>query len=187
MKFGFSILILLACLLTAGCWNHSDTPAARYLRFLNHYQTDSLQQLLAPDFRLKPTYTTYVYNREDFFRIYLRNYKVYKQKSEIIRQISRVEPEAFLVEDYSDYLRLLEVDPPQFKITVRSVDNKVHEVIVDTTETTREYFREIKEKSEQFRAWLNMKYPSEHLQQLHETEGLFLLRLNEYRKTRVKP
>jgi hydroxymethylglutaryl-CoA reductase len=68
-------------------------------------------------------------------------------------------------------------------VTFITADNMIREIIIDTTETSRNYFKEIKEKSGEFTNWLKEKYPDETSTLLHETEGLFLKRLKEYVET----
>ena len=178
-----SIIITLFCLLSLiACKQNHEALVDKYYTYLNNYQSDNLQNILADDFKISLTYTDYSYNRVNFFERYVRIYRAYKQKSKILKTISDSEPKKFLVEDNSDYLQYFKVDQPKWIVTFKTDNNKIQEVIIDTTETSRKYFKEIKEKSDGFTNWLKEKYPNETSTVLHETEGLFLKRLKEYVK-----
>jgi len=179
-----STIIFLFCLLcSTGCRQNRQSLVDKYYNYLNNYQSDDLQNILADDFKITLTYTDYFYNRADFFDRYLRIYKAYKEKSSIVKTISDKEPKKFLVEDNSDYLQYFNVDRPKWIVTFMTADNKIQEINIDTTETSGNYFKEIKEKSDGFTKWLKTKYPEETSTILHETEGLFLKRLKEYVET----
>jgi len=179
-----TIILLFYVLCLTACKQNHQTLVDKYYNYLNNYQSDNFQNLLTDDFKITLTYTDYFYNRTDFFDRYIRNYKVYKEKSTIVKTISDNEPKKFLVEDNSDYLQYLKVNRPKWIVTFVTANNKIQQVIIDTTETSRQYFNEIKEKSDRFTNWLKEKYPDETSTVLHETEGLFLKRLKEYVEAR---
>jgi len=106
------------------------------------------------------------------------------ETTRILKTINNKEPRQFLVEDRSDYLKYLGVrNPTTWVITIRTIGNKIDEVIVDTTETSNKYFKDVKEKSDQFTAWVSKKYPYDiPTGKLYDTANLLLKRLKEYKK-----
>jgi hypothetical protein len=167
----------------SSCKQHQHPTVDKYYQYLNSYQGDSLQTLLADDFKVTMNYSEHFYDRASFFSRYLKNYQAYNQKSKILKTISDDEPGTFLVEDNSDYLKYLKVSPPKWAVTIRSENGVIHEINVDTTETTRTYFIDLQQKNDKFTLWLAKKYPYESPEVLHGTEGLFLQRLKEYSET----
>jgi len=181
MKRKISLIILLLTLLVStSCKNKRQDLITEYFRHLNNYESDSLKKILADDFKIRLTYTTFFYDRDKFFNTYLRNCKAYHQKAKILKVISDNEPKQFLVEEHSDYLKYLEIRFPIWAVTIKSSNGKITEILEDTTELSDEYFIGVKKKSDEFLSWLSNKYPDESAATLHETEGLFLRRLKEY-------
>jgi purine-cytosine permease-like protein len=57
------LTILLGLSFFVACGQHLKTnPADKFLEFLNNYQIDSLRVLIADNFQLKRTYSTYANN-----------------------------------------------------------------------------------------------------------------------------
>ena len=172
--------LLILSLFFVSCQQGKESVPEKYFRLLNDRQTDSLQSLLAKDFKVTLTYTTYSYNRNDFFNTYLKILQENGEKSSILKTISDEEPKQFLVEDSSAYLTCLGVTNPSWVVTVKSKDEKITEVIIDTTETSRKYFSDVKEKNDKFLKWLRGKYTYAYPAVLYDTPGLLLKRLKEF-------
>ena len=179
LTFFAALLILFSFTL---CTESHEDASTRYFRFLNGQQSDSLQLLLTPDFKVTLTYATYFYNRADFFSKYLKNLKDHNEKTRIVKTLSDKEPKQFLVEDSSDYLKYLNIGNPTWIVTVKSQDDKISEVIVDTTKMSRQFFKDVKEKSDHFHEWLEKKYSYQSPSILFDTAGLLLKRLREYKQ-----
>ena len=175
-------LTLLTSLYLFSCKQSHESVSDKYFRFLNNRQADSLQLLLTSDFKVTLTYTTYFYNRDDFFNTYLKIKRENNERTKIIKTIRDKEPKQFLVEDSSDYLKYLDVKSTTWIVTVKSKDDKISEVIMDTTERSRNFFNDVKEKANQFNAWLRNKYSYQYPGNLYDTAGLLLRRLREYKE-----
>jgi hypothetical protein len=173
-----TFLFLLFSMSTCG----QNTPSAsdKFFDFLNNYQIDSLRNLLTDDFQLKRTYTSYSNDKTSFLDNYLPNSKTYNGKYKILKVITDIEPQQFLVEDLSDYLKYLKVDCPTWKITLTTEDNKIRQVTIDTTETYKKYSADIKIADEIFMTWLKANYPEDTQEMLYNQEGLLGKRLKEY-------
>lgn len=173
-----TFLFLLFSLTT--CGQNTPSVSDKFFDFLNNYQIDSLRNLLTDDFQLKRTYTTYFNDKSSFLENYLPNSKNYNGKYEILKVITDIEPQQFLVEDQSDYLKYLKVDYPTWKITISIEDNRISQVTIDTTETYKKYSANIKVADEIFMAWLKANYPEDTQEILYNQEGLLVKRLKEY-------
>ena len=176
------ILLGLTCFLS--CEQNSKTnPAEHFLNFLNNYQVDSLQNLVAENFQLKRTYTTYTNDKKSFIDKYVSNSKNFNGKYKILNTNKIEHMTNFLVEDQSDYLKYLNIEYPKWKVQIiTNIQEKVESMTVDTTENYQSYLMQTKEKSEQFENWLKLKYPNETQEQLFKITGLMTQRLKEYSK-----
>ena len=175
-----TLLFVVSFLVSFG-QNQKPYPAERFIGFLNNYQVDSLQTLVADNFELKRTYTTYNNNRKSFFEKYIPYSKNLNGKFKILKANKRGQTTSFLVEDQSDYLKYLNIDYPKWHLQIIiNEQDKIVGMTVDTTENYQTYLKQSKKMSEQFDNWLKKKYPDETTQILHNTVGLFIRRLKEY-------
>jgi hypothetical protein len=173
--------LFLLISLTA-CGQHKSSTADKFFEFLNAYQKDSLQNILTDDFQLKRTYTTYANDKSSFLEKYLTNSKAFNGKYKIVKVMDYNEPQRYLVEDQSDYLKYLNVDYPTWEFSITTEDNKIKLVTIDTTETYQKYVEEIKIADEKFMTWLNVHYPEDTKEMLYNQAGLLTKRLKEYAK-----
>jgi len=176
-----TLLLLVVPLYFLSCRQGTESVSEKYFRLLNNRQTDSLQDLLAKNFKVTLTYTRYSYNRSDFFNTYMKILRENDERSRILKTISDKEPRRFLVEDSSAYLKCLGVMNPNWVVTVKSKGGEVTEVIIDTTETSRKYFSDVKEKNDKFLTWLRERYIYAYPAVLYDTPGLLLKRLKEFK------
>lgn len=177
----YILLAFLFVLLSIGV--HSQTtnsPANKFFEFSNSYLKDSLSNLLSDDFQLVRTYTTYANDKSSFLDTYLLHSKSFNGKFKILKVVSATEPQEFLVEDQSDYLKYLKVGYPTWKITVSTKDNKVNRVTIDITESYPKYEEDLRIADEKFVAWIKANYPSETQEVLYTQQGLLPKRLKEY-------
>ncbi len=171
------------CLASCFCLGQKKDASDKFIEFLNLHQKDSLQNILASDFQLTRTYTDFKNDLNSFLGEYLERSKIFNGKYNIVRTLSVKEPRSFLVEDESDYLRYLKVEFPQWKITIiRNAENKVEQVIFDTTFTYRKYNIEMKSKEKNFSSWLAKHHPEETLDDLQKNISLLLQRAESFSK-----
>ena len=179
----FWILITIFCFSCNHKFQNNSTNESsdNFIKFLNHYQKDSLQDILAKNFQLTRTYTNYKNDLNSFLGEYLEYSKAFNGKYRILETISFTEPKIYLVEDESAYLEYLRVALPKWKITIkRNVQNKVEQVIIDTTSSFERYKTEISSKEEYFKNWLKINHPTENLEELQKNKGLLFERLKLY-------
>ena len=163
--------------------NSNLNPADKFFNFLNHYQVDSLQTLLADNFQLIRTYTTYTNDKKSFIEKYVPNSKNFNATYKVLKTTQSGQTTDFLVQDQSDFLKYLNIDIPRWKVQVTTNEQeKILLVTIDTTESHQAYLTQTKQKGEQFENWLKQKYPDETQEQLYNTAGLLIQRLKEYSK-----
>ena len=135
---------------------------------------------MTDDFQLVRTYTTHANDKSTFLDTYLNHSKSFNGKFKIIKVVSATEPQEFLVEDQSDYLKYLNVAYQTWKMTVSTKDKKVNRVTIDITESYPKYVEDLKMADEKFMTWMKVKYPNVTQEILFAEEGLLLKRLREY-------
>jgi hypothetical protein len=183
MTKNFSIpTLLLGLTFLVSCGQNSRLkPAEKFITFLNNYQADSLQILVADNFQLKRTYSTYANDRKSFLGNYFQDSKNINAKYKIIKSTNSGQTTEFLVEDQSDYLRYLNIEYPKWRLqVVTNGQEKIESMTIDTTENYQTYLTQAKIKGEEFEKWLKQKYPDEAGNLLYNTTGLFPKRLKEY-------
>jgi hypothetical protein len=183
MKRNSSILILLLGLsfLVSYGQNLKPNPANKFLFFLNNFQVDSLQTLLADNFQFIHAYTTDTNDKAYFINKYVPISKNFNGKFRIIKATDGRQITDFLVEDQSDYFKYLNIDYPKWKIQIiTNGQEKISCMTIDTTEYYQTYLTQTKKKGKQFERWLKKKYPDETNEILYNTSGLLIQRLKEY-------
>lgn len=176
----FTLLLGLTFFVSCG-QNLKSNTADKFLNFLNNYQIDSLRAVLADNFQLERTYTTYTNDKNSFIDKYVPNSKIFNAKYKIIKRNNSGRTTEFLVEDQSDYLKYLDIDYPKWEIKIAANgQEKIENMTIDTTENYQTYLTQTKKKGEQFESWLKQNYPDETNNILYSTTGLLTQRLKEY-------
>ena len=157
--------------------------ADKFLTYLNNYQGDSMQTLLADSFQLHRTYTAYTNDKASFISNYIPISKNLNGKYKILKATYNERAAEFLVEDYSDYLKYLKIAYPKWKIILTTNNQgKITDMAIDTTENYQAYLLQMKQKDGDFGRWLKTNYPNETQDTLYSTTGLLTRRLKEYAK-----
>ncbi|MES1181905.1 MAG: hypothetical protein ABUL44_03830, partial [Flavobacterium sp.] len=138
---------------------------SNFFEFLNNYQSDSLQSLLADNFEIVRTFTNNKTDRKRFFEYYMPVSKNFNSKFKILKSEITEQSEKYLVEDESDYLRVLNIDFPEWNITLyKNSKNQIERAIFDTTKTFQKYLLQSNSKGKAFETWLHLKYPDEKIE-----------------------
>ncbi len=176
--FTFTFFLLLFSLPI--CAQKPSSATQKYFTFLNNYETDSLAKLLTKDFQLKRTFTSFKNDKSYFLQTYLPYSKTIHGKFTIVKGWVDTTPNSFLVEDYSDYLKCLDVPYPTWKLIIIEKGNQIKEVIIDTTDIYRKYLLELKAKERIFTNWVLKKYPTETEDKLYASNKRRLKFLKEF-------
>jgi hypothetical protein len=175
--FLFSLLFFSPAISSA---QNANTPADKFMSFLNNYQVDSLQVLLSDNFKVTRTFVSYSHDRAAFFNDYLVYSKEYNAEFKILERTVGRSRTFFLVEDKSDYFTYLGITYPTWKISILVHDNKVEEMRIDTTIGYSKYNADSKVKEAVFNDWLKEKYPAESRDDYKTGDGMLMRRMKEY-------
>lgn len=181
-RINLNLTLLLLVISSAAYGQHTSTISDKFFHFLNSYQKDSLHQLIADDFQLTRTYTSFAHDKFTFLENYLPMSKAFNGKYQILKIFEDQEPQQYLVEDHSDYLKYLNVDYPTWNFFITTENNKIKQVTIDTTETYPMYLIELKKADEKFTTWLKVNHPEDTKEALFYEEGKLSDRLKEYAK-----
>ena len=150
----------LAMLLISCGSKSQNTTAEKFLDFYNHYQTDSLQNLLADNFIFSRTFISYKNDKASF----LKDIQERISKTNSVFIITHTEQKGYVthfqVKDKSDYFDYLGIDPPGWKLEVHEdAQNKISYCLLDTTESFGRYKTQSEEKYRAFQNWYSSKHP----------------------------
>ena len=175
------LLLLVVISISCGEKSKPIKEPDRFLEYLNQYQIDSLENLLADSFQIVRTYTNFKTDRVSFFGDYLRRTEAYNGKYKVMDIVTASGATVYLVEDQSDYIDFLGVKPPTWKIRIdRNSKGKVYLVLIDTTESFTKYSRDMLSAEAYFDKWLEQSHPGETLENLHQDDKLLFDRLKEF-------
>ncbi len=173
-----SVLLLIACSLHIQAQSDQQV-ALKYLAFTNAYQGDSLQRLLADDFQFKRSFVAYSNDKSSFINAYIPFSRQVSGTFTVLG-IQNRSPLQYLVRDESDYIRYLNLEFPTWILTITTKNQQVKLVLLDTTDSSARYLREIPAKDDAFRLWQEVHHPDETSETLYNTDGLLVKRLKEY-------
>jgi hypothetical protein len=183
MKRSSAIAILIVSLLIIDSCTQKTTsiPSPSFFNFLNTYQADSLQTLLADNFKIKRTFAIEKTDRIHFFEYHIPVSSNINSKFKVLKFEISGKSEKYLIEEESDFIKLLDIDHPRWIITlIKDSSNKIETAIFDTTDTFRKYLNQSEAKGRGFFKWLEHSFPVETTDSLYATRGLMRKRLIEY-------
>jgi hypothetical protein len=177
-----------------------ENTADQFLKYLNSYQKEELARMITPDFKFKRKFATKTTDRKEFLYKYLEDSKALRAKFKVIEKPDGKTQNYYVVEDQSQYLKLLDVKFPKWNMTITTVGGKVSEVILAPTEDYDTYVAELNSKGEKFNAWMQERHPKVRLEKLTDlaqvvdylneyvqSEGIFLSDLQQYDESAGAP
>ena len=184
IKGSASTISILVFFVFCSCGQTNNTkPRSKFFEFLNNYQADSLQTILASDFEINRTFINNKTERNRFFEYYLPVSRNFNTKLKVLKSEISEKTEIYQVEDHSDYLELLKIDYPEWIITLnKNSRGQIKSAVFDTTKSFQKYLLQSKEKGEAFGNWLHIKYPEDKNDDIYTVPGLMQKRLQEYIK-----
>jgi hypothetical protein len=84
-----------------------------------------------------------------------------------------------MVKERREYDSLLNINSLSYTFTFKLNGPQIIEIMIDTTKGASIFFRQLKQKSDEFLKWWHGTYPGETNDELYEKDGL-LVRLREY-------
>lgn len=160
-----------------------ESTPEKFIRFLNNYQVDSLNNLTTNDFRLIENYAKHSFNKKDFLDTFVAQSVAIGGKFKVLQILSKSEPMVFLVEDENFYKDYLEIKTLTWKLTIATSGEHIRSMTSDTTSGYSKYLHDFIKKHDVFLKWLKKSYPGESEESLYDDKtGLLEQRLNEYCK-----
>lgn len=167
-------------------FKENEPPGKQLIGFLNSYQAQKLARITSDDFIIVSGWSSYITSREDFLGEYIHISKAVNAKFNI-RDTLSLKPEKYRVEDESDYLKLLEIDYPEWILSFEyEKSGKVSVMRLDTTDSYTRFKEQYAAKERLFYSWLSLQYPADSATNLGKKPKLLMERLREYRNRNNK-
>lgn len=179
MKIKTSLCLLLTVI---GCMTISaqkTSTADQFLNYLNKYQKKELTAIITPDFKFKRQFSTKTTGRKEFLDSYLEDSQTLIAKFKVIKKPDGKNQNYYVVEDQSQYLKLLDVQFPKWNMTITTVAGKVSQVLLAPSDDYDTYIAELNSKGEEFNTWMHENYPEVDLTKLTDVSQT-LEYLNNY-------
>jgi hypothetical protein len=162
------ITFIISILFCFSGFSQKNNPSQKFITYLNNYQEKELATIITSDFKLKRSFSSIVTNRKEFLASYLKDCETLIAKYKIIEQPNEENQNYYLVLDQSQYLKLLQVKFPTWKMFIKTVAGKVSEVTLEPTEDYESYLEELNSKTELFYTWMSENYPEADIQNTND-------------------
>jgi len=163
--------------------NSKPNSADKFLSFLNNYEDDSLRIIVADNFKLQRTYTTFANDKKSFLENYVKDSKVYHGKYRVLKRTENGNKTEYIVKDESNYMKYLKISYPKWIITIlTNNENKIEHMLIDTIGNHQLYLTQSKQKTKEFEKWITQKYPTQYLEDMYTNEKKLTALLIEYSK-----
>lgn len=159
MKIKYYLCLLMAVISCATVSSQKMNTADKFLNYLNKYKKKELAAITTPDFKFKRKFSTKITGKKEFLGSYLEDSQTLIAKFHVVKKPNGKSQNYYVVEDQSQYLKLLNVKFPRWNMTITTVAGKVSQVMLAPTEDYDTYITELNSKAEQFNSWMNENYP----------------------------
>lgn len=193
MKTKLYLCLLMAAVNSVTVSAQKMNTADKFLDYFNNYQKKELAGIITPDFKFKRKFSKVVTDRKEFLNKYLEDSETLIAKFEVISKPEGKNQNYYVVEDQSQYLKLLDVQFPKWNMTITTAAGKVSQVMLAPTEDYDNYVTDLASKTEQFNAWMQENHPEVNLEKLKdlsrdleylyeyiESKGILLSDLQQY-------
>ncbi|WP_153393225.1 hypothetical protein [Chryseobacterium vaccae] len=179
MKTKLYLCLLMAAVSSITVSAQTMSLADQFISYFNNYQKKELAMMTTSDFKFKNESSDEILNRYDFFTFYFDDSETLLSKYKIIKKTTQKDKTYYVVEEQSQFFKLLDVKFPKWNMTITTVEGEVDEVALTPTEGYDAYMTELKSKTEKFDAWMTEHYPKVDLEELTDP-FLILEYLNKY-------
>lgn len=193
MKTKLYLCLLMAAISSITVSAQKMSTADQFLSYFNNYQKKELAGMLTPDFKFKRKFSTVITDRKEFLNKYLEDSETLIAKFKVIKKPDGKNQNYYVVEDQSQYLKLLDVKFPKWNMTITTAAGKVSQVMLAPTNDYDNYVTELTSKTEKFNSWMNDNHPEvdlekptdlslslEYLNEYIESKGILLSDLQQY-------
>lgn len=179
MKIKFCLSLLMIVFSCSKVFTQQANTADKFLNYLNDYNKKELESIITPDFQFKREFAKKITDRKEFLNKYLEDSETLVAKFHVIKKSNEKNPNDYVVKDQSQYLKLLDVKFPTWKMSIATKGDKVSSVTLAPTEDYDGYIAEINSKTEKFNSWMNEHHSEVNLRNLTDLSQI-LEYLNEY-------
>lgn len=160
-----------------------ENPADKFLKYFNNYQKKELALMTTSDFKFSNESSDGTLDRYDFFTFYFDDCETLLTKYKVIKKTTQKTKSEYLVEEQSQFFKLLDVKFPKWNMTITTVKGEVDKVTLTPAEGYDAHTAELKSGTEKFDAWMNEHYPEVDLEKLTDPFPI-LDYLNKYVQSR---
>ncbi|MCX8525595.1 hypothetical protein OF897_16905 [Chryseobacterium formosus] len=175
------LLLVLISSITISAQKISTTD--QFLSYFNNYQKKELEGIITSDFKFKREFSKVITDRKEFLNKYLEDSQTLIAKFKVIKKPDGKNQNYYVVEDQSQYLKLLDVKFPRWNMTITTTAGKVSQAMLSPTNDYDNYVTELTSKTEKFNSWMEENHPEIDLEKLKDLSQV-LEYLNEYVKSK---
>lgn|GEM_PF-5409537 len=195
MKYPLNLYLFFLIISTISVSAQRTTVADKFLNYLNNYKKKELATIITPNFKINRTFSKKITDKREFLGNYLEESESFIAKYKVISKSIQKNKSKYLVEDQSQYLKLLDVKFPKWNLTITTVTGKVSSVTLAPTDDYDTYIAELNSKIAKFNSWMQEDHPEtdlekigipEVLEYLHkyvESKGILMSNLQNYDET----
>ena len=132
----------------------------KFIECLNNYQGKELSKIITADFKIVRTFSNEVTGRAAFLGSYMKDSKSLIAKYKIVERPAGKDKNYYVVLDQSQYLKLLDVKFPTWKMKIATIKGKISRVTLEPTADYDAYQEELESKTATFNVWMSENYPN---------------------------
>jgi len=193
MKIKSYLCLLLVVISSITISAQKMSTADQFLSYFNNYQKKELTGIITSDFKFKREFSEVITDRKEFLNKYLEDSQTLIAKFKVIKKPEGENQNYYVVEDQSQYLKLLDVKFPKWNMTITTAAGKVSQAMLSPTSDYDNYVTELTSKTEKFNSWMEENHPEvdweklkdlsqvlEYLNEYVESKGILLPDLQQY-------
>ncbi|GEM_PF-1726841 len=178
-KLAIGLLLILCS--TFSNAQSSLSPGEKFLEYFNAHDVKKLNVLLADNFVMKARFTNKTITKKELLGVNMSHYTTFNVGYSTIAVIMKGgESDIIAVKEYSDQLKLLQIDHSGLIFLIESKGGKVTSILMDTLRGADAYFKELSRKEKAFRNWVEQKYGTDTLAALDRKANLHYELMGEY-------
>lgn len=155
------------------------TTADKFINYFNKYQKNAIIKITTSDFKFKDQFSEETMDKYEFLTDYFDDCETVIAKYKVIKKTTQKNKSYYVVEEQSQYLKLLNIKFAKWNMTITTLGGKVSQVILSPTKDYDNYITELNSKTEKFNSWMKENHPEVDLDKLEDLSQI-LEYLNDY-------
>lgn len=172
-------LLLMICSTFSTAQSYRS-PGVQFLEYYNAHDVKRLDTLLADDFVMKHRLINSSVDKKEFLGLRMNYCVAFNAGYSTIAVIVEGNPEIITVKEYSDHLKMLDINPSAWNFLIESKDGKISSILMDTARGADAYFQEYLHKETAFRNWVEQKYGADTLTVLDHNIEVYHSMMEDY-------